>query len=62
MVHIIDLCGVASGRLKVTAASSSEDESWMFVWSSEPVWALWRREKSVAHAGNRVSIPRCCSP
>jgi hypothetical protein len=31
-------------------------------WTPEPVWALWRREKSLASPRNRTTVPRLPSP
>jgi len=27
-------------------------------WAPEPVWMLWRKEKILASAGNRTTVPR----
>jgi hypothetical protein len=31
-------------------------------WAPKPVWSLWKKEKSFASVGNRITIPRSCIP
>jgi len=35
---------------------------WEAVWDPEPAWKLCRRDKSLAYAGKRTTIPRTSSP
>jgi hypothetical protein len=58
-------CKSVSNQLHAPAALLLEKEASIFikqevVWAPEPVWALWRREKSLS--GNRTIILLSSSP
>jgi hypothetical protein len=58
-------CG--SGHLHAPATSTLEKEPphihWIWAaWDPEPMWVLWRRDKSLARAWNRTMIPRSSCP
>jgi hypothetical protein len=31
-------------------------------WTPDPVWTIWRRQKTLAPAGNQTKVPRLSSP
>jgi hypothetical protein len=51
-----------TGQLHAPAAFSQGKSPWYPFdeagWTSEPIWTLWKRDKSLTPAGNRNPIPR----
>jgi hypothetical protein len=48
-----------NGQLRASVAlHTGNDAPVTTEWTPEPVWTLWRIEKSLALAGYRTSIPR----